>query len=251
MDHAEHGTPLMTSQSFEQAVFTSACSQSVQGYHLVARSDGITDDMAQSLCQWSPTHDGLSEPDLSAVSVNYCLLDDEWFALSRSIYGGPEYSGRGALQIATMILVGRLPQLSAFQNNPATLAKIALSMGVLRYPGFVEGLLDPVFVPAANLPVRSFPNTDSPVLQRLLALLDNRRRVAVIGQKNPLRFAERLLQALPDDSRRQTKFSTGMKPSSMRPFDIQFFPSIDNRLRNFLSKQQIPVINHDPELQLV
>ncbi len=108
---------------FERAVFTSACTKSVRGYHLVAHSPGVNDDIAQALCQWSPTHNGLNDTELTATSLNYFPIDGEYFGISRSIIGGAEYSGRNALQTVTSILVGRLSDLELYDDNPLRLSK--------------------------------------------------------------------------------------------------------------------------------
>jgi hypothetical protein len=55
----------------ERAIFTSGQSRDVRGYHLVARSPGIDDELAQRLSVSAPSHDSLEGTDLSASSWNY------------------------------------------------------------------------------------------------------------------------------------------------------------------------------------
>ena len=43
----------------DQAIFTSLVRRGKSGYHLVARSPGITEAEAGSLARWAPSHGGL------------------------------------------------------------------------------------------------------------------------------------------------------------------------------------------------
>ena len=42
----------------EQAIFTSLARRGKSGYHLVARSPGVTESEASALATWSPSHGG-------------------------------------------------------------------------------------------------------------------------------------------------------------------------------------------------
>lgn len=227
---------------FERAVFTSTGSNSVRGYHLVARSPGVDDDVAQGLCQWSPTHDGLCESGIDASSLNYYLIDEERFAISKSVIGGAEYSGRSALQTVTTILVGRQESLAHYQNNPLAFAQVAMSMGWLRLIVDYDDPLRVVELPGFGLPEpRARAHADE-LLDRAIDAVRAGRRIAIAGADRPQETLARLFEQLPRELRPHVSFSTGIKASTFRPFQIQFFPQLDNRLRDFLHQQRIAVI---------
>jgi hypothetical protein len=209
---------------------------------LVARSPGIDDDIAQCLCQWSPTHDGLCGSDVDAYSLNYYPIDDSRFAISRSMMGGPEYSARQALQTVTNILVGQSDELQAFGFNPVALARTALSMGWLRLEPEYDRKISAVDLPTCGL---NFPQTGRirhESVDAACEALVQGQRVAIIGSPSPLRALDLVFQGLPEATRRTTSFATRIKPSTFRPFRLHFFEQTDNRLRDFLAHQRIVTI---------
>lgn len=227
---------------FQRAVFTSVASKSVRGYHLVMRSPGIDDDTAQVLCQWSPTHEGLAEPGVTANSLNYFPIDDRRYAISKSVIGGSEYSGRSALQTVTTILVGEFEDFAVYRYHPLVVAKIALSMGWLRLVANYEKPLDVVELPAIGFPEGEYPAESLTLVGRVARVLSSEQRVAIHGSHSPLGTLARIYDTLPLEERRQISFSTGIKASTFRPFHIQFFSHIDNRLYEFLNRQRIIVV---------
>ena len=74
----------------------------MSGYHLVARSAGISEDLACRLSAWGPTHGSLLDESRDASSLSFFTPDDRWSVLARTVYGGPEYSQRGGRQIVTL-----------------------------------------------------------------------------------------------------------------------------------------------------
>jgi hypothetical protein len=227
---------------FQRAVFTSIASKSVRGYHLVMRSPGIDDDIAQVLCQWSPTHEGLADPGFTANSLNYFPIDDRRFAISKSVIGGSEYSGRSALQTVTTILVGEFNDFSVFRYHPLILAKVALSMGWLRLIANYDKPLDVVEIPALRFPEGEYPAESLTLAGRVARALITDQRVAIHGSLSPLGTLARIYDTLPLEVRRKISFSTGIKASTFRPFHIQLFSNIDNRLYEFLNRQRIIVV---------
>lgn len=226
----------------QRAVFTSIASQSVRGYHLVARSPGIDDEIAQVLCQWSPTHEGLAESGMTANSLNYFPVDGRRFAISKSVIGGSEYSGRSALQTVTTILVGDLDDLAAYRNHPLVLAKIALSMGWLRLIVNYRQPLEVVELSSIAFPEAEYPAESTTMVGRVARALSGGDRVAIHGSNSPLSTLARIYDTLPIGQRAPISFSTGVKASTFRPFHIQFFSHIDNRLYDFLNRQRILVV---------
>lgn len=226
----------------QRAVFTSIGTNSVRGYHLVARSEGLDDDIAPALCQWSPAHDGLCESHISASSLNYFLIDKGRFGISHSVIGGSEYSGRSALQTVTTIVVGECDDLSIYQNNPLVLSRVALSMGWLRLITEYDEPLEAVELSHHGMPESTASTDTDPRIERTVAAVRSEHRIALIGIDEPSRFLGHVFARLNPEQRLKTSFSTGIKASTFRPFQVQFFPRIDNRLRDFLRRQSILIV---------
>ena len=135
----------------EQAIFTSLRSRKSQGYHLVAQSSGLDDQLARRLCTWGPSHASLMNDHPDAESLNFHPLTDDWFAVSRTVYGGPEYSGRGGLQVFTQFLLLRREQLARYENHPLLVVQTAQLLGNLRLVSNILHHLPPVELPERPL----------------------------------------------------------------------------------------------------
>lgn len=230
----------------EQAIFTSAQNSHLQGYHLVARSPKIDDQLAQTLTQWSPSHDALLSSDANATSLNVYQAGDDWVAISRTVYGGSEYSARGGLRLITIILLLNVEQFSAYHYDALLIGRTALSMGFLRNPSSL-----PEFLPTVELPDRSLfaltanssqkPECDG-VLQQVLHTLHCGGRAAVIGLEDPVSAVEKIVQNTPRHRRMQLSFTTGLKPSMHRPFGLQFLQTADAPLQQQLAAQGITCV---------
>lgn len=218
----------------EQALFTSAQTRHARGYHLVARSPGITDEMAKALAVWSPSHDSLVENHAAAESLNYYRLNHEWAALTRSVNGESEYSNRGGLRLETNMLVFRAKQLAGYDEHPLLLADTALSLGHLRLRDQTPQQLDVIDLPHSSwgriddalIPCEGDRNFAERVVDQL-----TRRRVIMIGVDRPKTLVQAVFDQLPRKERGRVTFSTGLRPSLHRPFSLQFLPSLDGRLR--------------------
>ncbi|MCA9112236.1 MAG: hypothetical protein KDA52_19940 [Planctomycetaceae bacterium] len=226
----------------EQALFTSAQTRHARGYHLVARSSGITDNMAKALAVWSPSHDSLVESHAAAESLNYYRLNDEWAALTRSVNGESEYSNRGGLRLETNMLVFRASQLAGYDHHPLLLADTALSLGHLRLRDRTPQQLGTI-----ELPQSSWGRIDEPGLNdesshefavRVIKQL-TRSRVMIIGAARPKMMVQAVLDRLPPRVRGRVTFSTGLRPSLHRPFSLQFLPQLDDRLREKMASADV------------
>lgn len=231
----------------EQAVFTSAHTRRMRGYHLVGRSPGIDENLARQLIHWCPTHGSLAATSPDAWSLNCFPLEDDWFAVTRSVYGGPEYSRRGGLQVVTQILVLRKRQFAGYDQNPLALAKTAWILGHLRLT-----LETPAHLPTVDLPDHPLPDyeamfeptsSDWILLRQLQRSLGQHRRVAVRGLREPIKAIEFLLQQYPSSQRLQLSFTSGLKPSVERPFQIHLVPSGAELSRNRLAQLGIHAIS--------
>ncbi len=230
----------------EQAIFTSAQTARLQGYQITAQSCRFDDSIVRELCRWCPTQSALLSADPDFDSLN-CFPVDEFVAITRTVYGGPEYSGRGDLQIVTYILLVRQGQLTGYDFNPLNLALAAMAFGELRLCGDQHSSLPSISLPdkmpaAVRLPA---PKTalDQIALQSVMVALTERRRVAVVGANKPLEELSFLLSRRSKDDRPTLSFASGLTPSGARPFQLHFLPSIDAAMKIQLSAQQIEVVS--------
>lgn len=227
----------------EQAVYTSLRTSVRQGYHLVSRSAGIGDQLEQSLGVWCPTHAALCSRDLHDASLNFCSLGDGWLVLSRAMYGGPEYSGRGGLQVVTCMLVLRHEQLAGYDNNPLALARVALCLGQLRLPAAFPRELPRVELPESSLlgsVPESAPVSLTPLIREdTLRALRSAQRLALLGVKDRLATLSYFLRQIPKADRLELSFTTGLKPSLLRPFRLHLLPEADTAVRQQLVSQGV------------
>lgn len=233
----------------EQAVFTSARTRRMCGYHLVARSPGIREEMAAPLSRWSPTHASLLSSGWDAASLSAFPLDEGWLAVARSVYGGPEYSQRGGLQVVTLILVLRRDHLAGYDDNPLLLARTAYALGYLRLTAEIAGQLRAVELPSRTLLAAAAARPPLPAeaaaAEKTLGLLRQQRRVAVIGAPEPRTVVGEILGRMPRAQRLELSFTTGLKPSVDRPFQLHFLPAADAASRRQLTALGMESVSAD------
>src|SRR3954447_12199698 len=128
----------------EQAIFTSMTRLGKSGYHVVARSPGISESDATSLATWSPSHGALIVDAANRTSVNFHPLGSSRFVLSRTCEGPPEYSGRGGRQLYTHALIFDAAKFNQASRQPFAIYRDALALGYLHYRGAPESILQPV-----------------------------------------------------------------------------------------------------------
>jgi hypothetical protein len=226
-----------------QAIFTSLRSRKSQGYHLVAQSPDLDDQLARRLCTWGPSHASLLSDHPDAESLNFHPVADDWFAVSRTLYGGPEYSGRGGLQVFTQFLLLHREQLARYQNHPLLVAQTAQLLGNLRLMTSIPHHLSPVELPdrplngcAAQLPAMVF------LREEVLRSLRYPNRVAVLGLADPLPVLTQILRDTPLEERLKLSFTTGLKPSIHRDFRLHFVTAVDAPLHAHFSQQGIETV---------
>jgi hypothetical protein len=222
----------------EQAVFTSAQTSRMRGYHLVARSAGIDDDLAQQLTRWGPTNGSLLDDDINACSLNYFPLDEGCLAATRSVYGGPEYSNRGELRVVTIMLVLRRPQLAGYANNPLAVMRAAQALGHLRLPRELPPRLASLELPEdtwiGDAPATPLSPSDQSLRDEAVESLRNGVRVAVAGLHKPLAALEALVHLLTPPERLELSFTSGLKPSVRRGFRLHLCGSLEPASRRRL-----------------
>ncbi|TWT83807.1 hypothetical protein CA13_52780 [Planctomycetes bacterium CA13] len=234
----------METMNVEQAVFASSDRGSIKGYQLISKSSGLDRASRIELCRWAPTR--LPSDNPSHWTLNCFPISNNSFAITRTVLGGPEYSGRGGTEVVTLFLVLRDEQFAAYGFNPIAVARTAMGIGWLRLP------LDKscAQLPPATLPIRSIAESrnsvgkiDDCVVDEVVELLDDSRRVAVGGLDQPLDFVDCLISRMPAESRKCFSFTTGLSASVNRPFQAHFFSSDDSPNKQTLDSQGIQYLS--------
>ena len=234
----------------ERAIFTSARRRHLSGYHLVARSPGVNDQLGQLLSRWSPSHDALLDNDPTSSSLNQFTLGDGLLGLSRSVCGGPEYSGRGGWQTVTISLIYQLSDLAYCGFDTPRLFAQALSNGDLRFDPFdyqCNQIHYPRILQAATN-TRQAPSGWPAFLADVHATLRQGIPCCVVGiaADQSLAFLEQLLQLMTPESRSQFSFSTGLKPSRQRPFQLHLCPKLNYELNADFRRLDYKLLTFNP-----
>jgi len=210
----------------EQAVFTSAETDRLAGYQVVATSPGVSEADARELAVWGPSHNALIEPSPSAVSYNFHPLSGGSYCVGRTTSAGWEYSRRGGARIYTQCLIVPPGTLARFANNPFSLLRAALAAGVLRLHDKVPERLEPLrlagraAVVDQALLARLCANPGPDWLASLVQAALTSPTVAVTAGPSAEHLIAGLVNCLPPECRLQFAFSTGLKFSSRRPFRV-------------------------------
>ncbi len=227
----------------QQAVFASSDLGKVKGYQLVAKSLGIDRTCSQQLCLWSPTQ--MPSDDPADWSINYFPVTEDSVAVTRTVLGGPEYSNRGGTQVVTLILVLSNEQFAVYGYNAMSVAATAMAMGWLRLPlDMSRGQLEPISLPSRPIVDPPDPHAfEDELLTHVMELVQEARRVAILGANDPSDMVTRLIAKLSGEARREFSFTTGLLPAVRRPFQAHFLPAIDNVTRRTLDSQNIVCVN--------
>jgi hypothetical protein len=210
----------------EQAVFTSLPRRGRNGYHLVSQSRGVGEEDAQALARWAPSHGALIVDESNRTSVNFHRLPSGRFAISRTCAGPPEYSGRGGQQLYTHFLIVDDVALEAVRFQPISIYRDAMALGYLLYHGEPDDVLQPVRLLrmhrvldagawSARAAELGLPPL-GPLHERLHA--GDPLRFSYAGDR--IALAECLVGMLGPGCVRRISFSTGLEPSSVRPFAL-------------------------------
>lgn len=232
----------------EQAVFTSARTARMAGYHLVGRSAGIAEDLAHCLSLWGPTHGSLLDSRKDASGLSFFPVDRRWLALARTVYGGPEYSARGGRQIVTTFVVMDRQQFRAYGNNPLAVFCTAFVLGHLRWLGSIPEKLPPLTIPDEPLQSAAVrPASDEHVEDRLAQevtwRLGQGANVALIGTIHPLPVLAAIFQGTDVERRSEISFTSGLRPSVQRSCRILFLPASDSGMRRQLESLGITCLS--------
>lgn len=235
----------------EQAIFTSADTSIMRGYQLVSRSLGISNTDAAEINRWSPSHDSLLCRDIRSQSLNFYPLCGDRYVVSRTLHGGREFSQRGGWQVVTISLVIRSDQLRQYDNNPVALARVARSLGYLRWQLSIDGSvpLTRVELPdgAASESLRHceghFAANDA------WNALRNHESIAILtNEPDRLGTIEALMYSVGVDERPKLSFTTGLKPAAQRPFRVHVMPNATSAaIRNKLAALGMRSIKFESE----
>lgn len=237
----------MAHHEVDQAIYTSEKNHNMRGYQLVARSTGITGDIARELTQWSPSHGAILDSARNAQCMCFFPVSPEKFAIGRTVYGLPEYSGRGGLQIYTHYLIVSREHLAGFDNNACKLWTVARSQGEMQWATSRNGRL-PVLklVDHWALADSSAGKSDRvEIVSSVRGLLATGRRVAVIEAWRPFDLLKDIVETIVPESRLDLSFGIGLKPSVERPFKLQIIPNADFEVRTALSSEQVTIAQNE------
>lgn len=211
----------------EQAIFTSLTRLGKSGYHLVARSPGISDSDAIALATWAPSHGALIVDAANPTSVNFHPMPSGRYALSRTCEGPPEYSGRGGRQLYTHALVVDSEKLRQSRHRIFAIYRDALALGYLHYQAAPEPVLQPVALstvyppPAEDEPGGdAVPGLDPESLQQVRDRLTSGDDVKLPYAGDRIALAECLLAPLEPAALAELSFTTSLQPSAARPYRL-------------------------------
>ena len=227
----------------EQAVYTSAKTRIGEGYHVVAKSTGVSSDMTKALNQLCPSHGALQSTHAQFESLNFHALTGDNLAVSRTVHGGKEFSSRGGLQVVTLTVILKRHQLAGFDNNPFRLARVARSMGQLRWLQQFPSQLPRVEVPDFDVAGQLAPL--QPMMSQALAIYEAWRQgktVLVVTPHEASEIVESLLLHLPIEERIACHFTTGLKWSKARPFRLYITQSLDVETRLLMKNARVNII---------
>lgn len=200
------------------------------GYHLVARSAGITESEGSALERWCPSHAGLLSDGDNRVSVNFFRLNNGRFVIARTCLGRPEFSGRGGRAVYTRALAFDIEVFRRSGFRPFLIYRDGLALGHLHFQADPPSLLPPV-----RLSSYSEVNTQSAgnrwgrdvgvsVFDSVISQLNAGQPVVVpfAGDRNSL--AESILEQLEPEVLPTMSFATSLRPSNVRPFLLHVVP---------------------------
>ena len=233
----------------EQAVFTSARTVRGDGYHLVARSPGVSDDDARELAVWGPSHGALFTERDEATSINFCTLASGACCVSKTVAAGQEYSGRGGARVYTHFLLVPADVMTRFANNPFAVLRAAWAKGMLgvhdRWPDDLESfsLVGRAAAVDEGLLAQIAEQWGAARVARLVqsAMQPGVHLLAGVGNSETLIGG--LLQCFPPDCRTEISFTTGLRYSPRRPFRLAPLDSDAAEQRRAARQEGVTVVD--------
>ena len=210
----------------DQAIFTSMVRRGRSGYHLVARSQGVTESEVRALSTWSPSHGGLIADGANRFSVNYFSLPTGRYALARTREGKAEYSGRGGRQLYTRAVIVDVDRIRRAGYQPMAVFRDALTLGHLAFDPNPAPILKPIelsslYAPRAGEAFAGIAREVGPSeVEAVLTQLEAGHTVVLPYKGDRALLAEFLFTRLSPESALATSFATSLHPSTVRPFNL-------------------------------
>ena len=210
----------------EQAIFTSMARRGKSGYHLVARSPGVTESEVSALSTWSPSHGGLIADGLNRSSVNYFSMPTGRYVVARTLEGRTEYSGRGGRQLYTRGVIVEAEQIRRAGYQPMAVYRDALALGHLAFDPSPPSALKPVELSGLHPPrgddlFAGIAREIGPAeIEALLTQLEAGHSVVLPCKGIRALVAEFLFTRLSPKTALATSFATSLHPSTVRPFRL-------------------------------
>ena len=215
----------------EQAIFTSIRGPRLDGYQLAARSAGIDDQIAKELTVWGPAHDSLWATEPGAKSVNFHRLADGRYCLSQTSLAGAEYSGRGGGRVYTQMLVVPREAIVGFLGDPFQILQAVSASGRMLVHEHIPDSLPTI--PLLGRGAELSSDVSQPVINvigaetvaELTEVVTSSVSLSVVTNLPAPRLFQVVLHQLSLNERLDISFTTGLRPSSRRPFKLSIAPS--------------------------
>lgn len=208
----------------EQAFYGSAQTSRGAGYQWLARSRGFAESTAAELLEWAPSHDSLCQDCTESTSL--IPLKDKSFAIGITTLDEQEYSQRGGRATRTHFLIVDAKILAKFANNPFALVNAVTAQGVNA-----KDIAENSELPQVRLCGRA-AMVDHALTNYLISTYSTAwirvmlggaiagGPVYFAGLDRPAKALAGLLNFMPPAVRNQISFTTGLKDSPRRPFQL-------------------------------
>lgn len=237
----------MAMTAIEQAVFGSENRGGSRGYQLLGQSPGINAPLARDLITWSPAHDAMLSDATDSPAMTVFPIGDDYVACGKTVYGLPEYSGRGGFQLVTRYAVFHQSQFAGFACDVVAVWLYLQSRGLMLWQPSWPARLPLVPVPERWVVAEHHVSNPAlaPIAERVEQLIRDGRRVAVVGCHSPEVMLRDIVRLMPVDLRSQLSAGLGLRPSTNRPFQLQFLPEVDLDTRACLSAEQVVILRQE------
>lgn len=233
----------------EQAVFTSAQTQRLDGYQVVAASRGVSSEDCKSLARWCPAHDSLAEASETAGSINFHPLSGRNFCISRTSIAGAEYSGRGGGRVFTHCFIVSPQLMLKFSNNPFRVLEAITASGHASPLEDVATQLEPIQLLGRGstidrvLLTRLFRHAGRGVLPAIVGAAVREPSVCIVNEEHPDQWLAGLFSLLPVACRTQITFSTGLQFAARRPFRVMLRQRLPRTERQTLERAGVSLLD--------
>jgi hypothetical protein len=233
----------------EQAIFTSARTAHGTGYHLVARSAGVTPEEAAELAVWGPSHGSLRREREDATSINFHKLSRGQLCVSKTIAAGEEYSERGGARIYTHFLIVPSQTFAKFANQPFAVLRAAWAKGLLEVPEKLPTALQPFTLAGRTTRVdegllAQLAEALGPhgMAQLITAALTPGIKVLTGVEQGETTFGG-LFNCLPVECRPEVSFTTYLRFSPRRPFKLVPIDGDHDERRKMARQDGVELVN--------